>query len=1009
MPLVATGYIPPGSYIGQLITPTPGLVSTEVRIPGFVGQGSRLARGSNLPIRRSFITSETLTFSSLAPYRAQLAHYSDGNQNDTQVKLYRDDGIIVRKDQWIFYKSGSYYDYVEINKEVYDHTKTYYIDYQSTDRNVLDNLPVDEIREVVYMADVVDSPQYQEYLHFVITTAVGAVTAKSTNSHTSPVCSTIRITPQPASTGTVVYGSSHAPSHNYNRYYYLVCTGSVGTSAPTRTATFSWKARHLSNGNAAQPDVPLNYVSTAYMPTFTINESSPTTLNQTLENGIQLTLGFGSSNFVSGDTIEFENLGPGRAETDPRYTNTNQYPTLGTITSTVTGTGSVVHATGSEYSGTYSTYNSFYKIQCVAISGGPPKTATFLWSKYGDDYASGTFTLDNSVPASFTQTLVPTNTKLTLAFGATNFVVGDYFTFTAYAPKIYYEGKDDREYKLTVGTPTSLAGTGKVLGTFTTDTTEGSWGSFTSEANNLAHSAPTYLNGKFTLPNNIVAAFRNLFIDYDGSGNRNVANDSHTFDATCSDQVDWSLQEERTETIAVSSIYTDVTGNITGFPNTPYLMLDYVPDSILHVYVSGTTTPVSCTQITDTRYLYFAVKPTTALDIIYRFKSLEPEPAQIYYLTGNYLRPDSLYNTPTLIKSREEGRKFLAPVDSNNHLYIMNEIAWDLNVPAVYVCQVKDADGDGIYTTADFKEAIIATEEPIRIKDLVVLSHFGALPDALASINKCNDPFAKRERLIWVGCPTGTLIGDPLTPGTLVYTAKRTLQVYGNSPAHGTRLCVGSTEAHKDILFDDGSTVSVTLDGSFVAGALACLKDSFTDPASTLLRKMLTCFSYVETFGERDSADNKTLGGAGIIYLTDQGSGTYLIEENCTTDLSSSEDMTQDLYMTQKQLVTQYMRDSTDASLISLVVSSEAAGIGLVKGYVAGTLRALLSRGLIAKYQDDAGNERPLNPDIDVVVFRDTTDKSLFLYFYGYYIKNCIKRLYGMYSVNSSAMLGSQQ
>jgi hypothetical protein len=381
---------------------------------------------------------------------------------------------------------------------------------------------------------------------------------------------------------------------------------------------------------------------------------------------------------------------------------------------------------------------------------------------------------------------------------------------------------------------------------------------------------------------------------------------------------------------------------------------------------------------------------------------VEPDPGNIYYLTAQYVRPTELYDSPQLITDLESGRQLLAPSDADNHLYIMNEVAMgDVGAPAVYYTQVKDPDEDGIYQDIDYQDAITAQEAPKRITDTIVLSRFSVLSTALNSVTKMADPFKHRFRLLWVGTPTGTEVGDEDTADTLIYLSRRTLQVYGSSPAHGTRILVAPTYAKRDLRLENGTVIEVTVDGSFVAGTVAALVASYDDPAETILRKQLPGWTEVETFGELESADNLRLGENNIPFMTDQGSGVYRIEEDVTCD-TFAQDFNLINNMTQKMFVTRYLEAQTDQNLISIIVPSAEAGVGLVKGFVGNSLMTLLGRGLIGRYQTTDGAERPFDPDQDVVVFRDTSDFTLYHFLYAYFLRNEIKRLFGLYAVNTN-------
>lgn len=1118
--LVATRYVPPGSYIGQLITPRPGQVAPEARLPCYIGRGSRLALGSNLPITRSFIFAEALTFSTTAPFVATLSYNSDGDQQT--ARLFKADGTEVRADQWSFQDTGSgSNNQILINTEVYDASASYYLDYQSTSRTVTDTVPVEELREIVTLGNQVDKPQYVEYEHFFIETAVTAFTPGTSNANDEPSLSTIVADGGNTGGSDPTFASAAAYSHDYTRSYEIEvtantvgvkATGSVtavagsslsdgelltisdgvnpatvfefrasgspsgnnvlisytggdadtvvaaaiqtaingvgstllvtaaapvgalvnltadnfGTAAnqaittttsmvvtglssgAARVVTCDWSAQAVSPGNAADYDNPLNAAGTK--PSFTASDDVAGSKTPLLEHGVRMEFDFGATGtapFAVNDVWTFTADGPGLFEPDIRHSNTNQFleidePVADAGNTGTAGTGLAI-ATTAAFTGTY---NARYKLEVTAQTNTAPgtRTTTFVWGEAGDHVGiNGTFTADEATPASLTQTLSKgVIVDVEYPTGAGNFAVGDLFTIWAKAPKQLYQAKDTRTYTFTVSSATNpAAGEGYVAGTFVADTPEGSFGSFEATGNDKAVTDPDFEDGHFTLPNNVLMVARNLFYDALTSGNQHAAADTHTGAATQAGTINWTLDERTDETVEADQILTDVNGSVTGTPNTPYVILSHTPNQVNSVVTLVGSTPVTYTWITGTPYVTFVTDPGVAIVVNYDWRSAEPDPGQTYFLTAKFLRPAESYNTPTLILDRQDGRNALAPASLDNHLYIMNEIAWDNGVPGLYYVQVLDADDDGVHTDADFNEAIIASEAPRRITDIIVLSQFTSLGNALNSVTRMNDPFERRERLCWVGTPIGTPIGDAETPDSIVYTARNTLQVFGNNPAHGTRIIVGSTQATREVRLDDGSTVVSTLDGSFVAGGLAALVASFQAPAETILRKTLAGFNTLETYGDIEDPRNLTLGAAQVIFLTDQGGSVFRIEEDVTVD-TFADDFKNINAMTQKQFVTRNIRTQVDNALVGIVVPSAQAGIGLVKGFVVGAVNSLVTRGVVGRYQDDAGNERPIDPDADVVVFRDDTDVTLYHFFYAYWIQTVVKRLFGLFSVNSN-------
>lgn len=974
--LVTTRYVPAGSYIGQLIVPRPGAVSGEARLPCYIGRGSRHAVGRNIPLRRAYVSEETLDFSRVAPFRATLSYKASIDQS--VARLYKSDGSEVRLDQWNFVNDQT----IQVNSEIYDANASYKLDYQSVDRSVPDPIPVDEVREIMALGTTTDQAEFKEFQHFYLSSTVSTPGPKTSSSvaNTGRTIGPVKPHTGNTGTGTVSVDGSASYEHDYNRYYELEVTAVSGTTGSYQ-ATFAWSSMPVSGGNGSLPPVPLH--SSAVKPSFIAKQTTPASLVVELEHGVKVAVGFVATNFAVGDRFELNALGPALIEKDARYANTNQFPSV-TRTSNVFGTGLMDVVDAYQYDGAY---NSKIDIKCTAASGASPnRTATFVWAMYGDYLrVGGTFTITEGNQNSLTQTLTM-GVKMACSWSGalTNFAVDDSFTVTCLAPREYYQGKDDRTYTLTLTGKSVAMGEGHVEATYVTNTPEGRYGTFASDATFLPPNDPDAADGHVVLPQNVLLAFRNMFAGPATDvtpGNRFTVGDVFQFVATNDDQIMWDLNEVTEETIALTDILTDVTGVVTGAPNTKYVILKKIPVELVYVK-DASNNHLSYTLINDSAHIWFATAPTTAVTVGYFWRSQEPDPGQIYYLTAKYLRPDELYNSPQLILDRDAGRTLLAPSEPSNHLYIMNEAAWDNDVPGCYFIQVKDADSDGIYTNNDFSAAILASEASSRITDICVLGNYGSMADTLASLNKMNDPFARRERLGWFGCPTGTAIGDESTQDTLIYLARKTLQVYGNNPAHGTRIICGHTKATREIQLEDKSTYLATVDGSFIAGSLAALCAAFTDPSETILRKTLAGWKSIDTYGEKDSPTNIRLGNAGIIYLENEGNSVFRIHEDISVD-TFAEDFKLINNMTQKQFMTRFVRSSTDASLVSIVVPSAAAGVGLVKGFLVQALTNAAGK-YVGRYQDENGNDRELDVDKDVIVFRDSNDSTLYHYLYAY-------------------------
>lgn len=979
--LTTSRYTEPSVYLGEIITPEAGNLSADARIPAIVAKGDRRAIARNQGLRRAFILAEQLAFSTSPPYVAPLAKIAMG-QIGVPNQIFKQDGTQVRADKWQYILVSGQYTQVQISDDVFDPTATYFIDYQSVDRSVRDQLPIQQIREMRAVGNQLDRPQYVEYRDYYIPTQTVAPVGDQDNVNPDPGFSPIIQNLQPGSTGLMTYGSANAYEHLYDRHYFLTCTAISG-AAPNRTATFEWSAALMSPGDNVAAPVPLTALDAK--PSFTVDEATPASLTQGLEFGISLDFAFGATQFVVGDEFSFSGLGPSLVEIDPRYSN----PQFSHITAPVlvSGTANDLNLYVDPNANYLLLRNNKYRLILDQVAGSAPnRQLTFHWVRYGESpVATGAFTvLENNV-ASHSQVLA-NGVRLAFAIGTTDAIPGVIWEVSATAPRIYYSAKDSRNYKLTVSGVTSPSPNNTLIsGGFSTDTTEGRFGVFQAQYDSATGSPDGYV----VLPDQMNIAFRNVDRFADG--------DAFEFSIAVREEIDWSLDIKVEDVKEVTDYQTDVNGNITGTAGQKYVTLTNVPSDPTSIRVQNINNgnDISFNFITNSPFIFFNTDPGVPLRISYQTRGQEPDPGQVYYVTAAFLRPDSAYNVPFLALRLEDGQNFAAPSTTQNDLYIGNQIAWDNNAQAVYLIQPKNVDGSGTYTTTDFQAAIRSVRDYDRITDLCLLNYINALPEVLNENVLANDPFEKRPNLVWVGVPIGTQIGDDNTDGSMVFMSKRTLQVRGDSAARGTRIMVGNNRCTKDVVLDDGTTATVTLDGSFLALAMAARVASFADPATDVLRTQVNGFASIDIYTD---PENKLLGGAAINYIKGSA-GAYFWAEDITVDTGKNFDRIQ--LMTQRQFVVKVVVREMDV-LIGITPSSSEAGRQLVRGLLASILRGLLARGLIGQYQDEEGNERSFDPDEDIVVFADRNDPSLYYFNFAWFSRNVIKRLFGLYALNSN-------
>lgn len=988
--LTTSRYTRPGAYIGQIIQPGAGNLTSDARVCNYVGKGSRYAVANNQGIRRSFVFEEDVILPSSAPFEYTLNFASNGVK-DLPARVYDSiTGEELLASNWKFEKIGNEFKKIIINPDIYNSNAAYKIDYQSTSRNVKDPLPVRELRFIKYIGLNQDRAQFEDLKNYFIPFTFTGPVADASNSFSENLITGITADINNFSSGGVV-SSQGDYAHDYNRFYELEVVA-INSVLPPYTATFKWLARRYSGGKDSAAPTPLH--STIASPTFMADDTDSNSLVQNLEFGVQAQIAFGPQNFQVGDKFYFNAVGAGNVEYNSRYYNDNQFIDYGNIVSSpqVGSTGFFSYAGTNNYT---ASANMNYKLQCTAIAGvSPNRSAVFAYANYGDLIGSnGSLTVNEGGSAA----VLPEGIRLLSDFGALNFAIGDVFEFEVKAPRMFYQAKDDREIRIDVSTVIIPGADEAVVNlSYATGTQEGGYGALTAEMNLL-----TGVNaraGEIVLPDNVSMYVRNMV-----RGNINDASyspaDKFTASITSTEFIDWSLTQLAEEVREITAFSTDVTGASTGVVGSKFAIVSNVYSAgSVEVVDADTGLPVGFFEITGTRYVGFTGNPTNAVRINYEYRGAEPAPGQLYFISAKYKRPVESYNNPALILDVAEGRRFLAPAEVDNHLYIMNELAFKNNAPGIYVTQPYDSDGDGILTTVDVQTSLEAHQNVSRITDLCILSFFENLSDALAVNERANDPFEKREQMLWVGAPIGTPVGDIDTENSLVFLSRRTMQVSPQSPAQGTRVLVAPTECRVDLRLDNGTVVSVTLDGSFVAGATSAMVNSFVDPATTILRKNLAGFTYIQTYSE---PQDDILGQNSVTYMSDRGANVYRFEEDITVHDIAEEFQLINVTI-QKHFVTKVVRRNMDEALIGVVPPSLQSGLSVIRTTLANILIGLLGRGLIAQYRDESGNNRDLNAEVDITVFKDEASETLFYFGYTFFVKSSIKRLFGMYKVNET-------
>lgn len=1049
----------PGATIGQVFRTGTSLPRDFPRYTGIIAKGLDIRLFRDAEITRSSVDAEVLPFSGTT-YIAPLANSAIPDK--TRARLYTTEGRTISADRWNFTESiagSNVFDQVQLDPVLFSMGVTYLFDYISNNPNLQDEVPVEDLREVVALGDNQGQAQYKEGKDFFFTTSIVGPDAKDTNS----LFDTRELTPIVANAGnsandaTIDFNVGAVYNHDYNRAYRI--TVSAAAVGPPLTATLEIEVFPVSSGTDSlfgHTAAKQNVIEV------TLDNSIPATLtNIGVELGISLDFSLGTTGFFVGDSWTFQGRGPGMLELDDSNLNMNQYPTTSAMVAQVSGQGGVAINPQSIYTGTI---NQSFELEVTAIpvATGVNRSATFVYrAKEQLRTLTGTLTATNGSPtvvgagtqlnvevvandwlfigddvepvqvlsvtnsgsleltanyAAPTQTTVKalrvrevagtinvaadtTHTRVTLTNGifldfdfgnvtTNNFVVGDLFSFTASAARNPYNGKENRDY-LIRATDTSTVH--NLVASYSGTTPSSGFGSTTfSEGNPLV------------LPNNMIVHARNVSLVH-----RYTSSDEFTATLTFDGLIDWTPSEERTEIVGTSDILRDLTGSVTGTVGAYFLLLRKVPTQVLFVRgPSPTFTNLAFSQVPGTTIIWFPTNPGVAVTVKYRFAGNEPVPGASYFLSGYQKRPASDFNKPQLFFTKDEATAWLAPMTPTNDAAIANQVAWDQDeagLPGVVVCLVNDSDGDGNYTNADYEEAIRVSEEFKDTLDLVVVNRFGVRDTLRDSTVSQNQPARAHRRIAYTGFPVGYPIGDTLTSGSRVFVGTREMQVFQDSPARGTLAIVGAASATKTIMVDslgDGNIdripTEVTLDGSFIAVALAARVSSFAEPWQIILNLPVSGFNSIE---DLTTSEMIRLLDAGIIPIRVEGdSGFYAGTRTTDTREPSTSQLSGTV---QRQYVFARLQNAAEERVVGYVAESAEDAAQKTAGEIGVELGSMVAEGKIGRYQNEDGTSRPFNPNRDVVAFRDRRDPTRTFFRASYYNKYGILFADGVLSVDA--------
>ena len=374
----------------------------------------------------------------------------------------------------------------------------------------------------------------------------------------------------------------------------------------------------------------------------------------------------------------------------------------------------------------------------------------------------------------------------------------------------------------------------------------------------------------------------------------------------------------------------------------------------------------------------------------------------LYFITYEYDRQTSDYNAPKRFFSEDQMTQDLTPVAIGNTLSIYGQIAFDNGAPSIVVSQVNDLSTIGFPTVNEIEDAIDALSNSSVTTDVLVAdTRINVQTYLLNHIEVNSSPTQKNYRSGWFGMPIGTVIGDKDTPDSFVFRSAVSLQVAPDSPARGRMILIAPTGVQRTITEEDGNQVTLNMDSTAVACAVAARHTSFTSPAISLASKTIIGFD-ATTFPIFLRNERAQLASNGVMVVTQDG-GNLRILDPVTTEAGGGR-LPQFSYRettSQKDNVSRLIDQVISRNLQGVVPSDLADFIFDIKVFIAGVLTSLIETGAIGPFRDSNGVSRDIDLSKDVQAEQSSTDPTKFFFRYFYFLRYPALRFFGEFSVDN--------
>lgn len=385
----------------------------------------------------------------------------------------------------------------------------------------------------------------------------------------------------------------------------------------------------------------------------------------------------------------------------------------------------------------------------------------------------------------------------------------------------------------------------------------------------------------------------------------------------------------------------------------------------------------------------------------------KPAVGSTYFATYAYTRPNADYNVAKSFTSTDSLWNDVGVLAPDNQLAMGGYLAFKNGAPRVYVVQVNDLTA-GLPTQLQIQAGIDAAGANAGITELVVFdSRSSTLSYVVNHIVTQNAPTVKHARRAWLGLNDAD-VGDRDTVGSYIYVASTTLQVPGDSPARGRLFLVAPGKADMTIMLENGAEQTVSVDGNFIAAAVAGRYTARSSVAQAMVGSQIVGFDG-DTFPVYQTQDRHALASNGVLVIQNQDTKLIMLDPLSTEAAAGKlPQFEEPSASSQKDNIVANVNTQIEVNVRGVVPTDLADFIIAVKSVIGGVLRAAIEAGQIAPFRDANGRVRAINYQTDIQVFQMKSDARKYTFKYWFNLRYPAKRFFGEYSVDNPFFSGAQ-